>query len=168
MFFGIRDPGWEKIRIRDKHPGSATLPPSHVVYPNMRPSETHCSSRYISLQYVLFSETCCPLKQVAVRDTLPSETRCPLKQVAIRDTLPLRSTSPSEKLLALNPLVFGDVSIRAIYPLRSLAVYCHRTDFGLDQLSPALIHSPLASIVSECVFPRNALSREEIVRGPKW
>ncbi len=25
MFFGIRDPGWEKIRIRDKHPGSATL-----------------------------------------------------------------------------------------------------------------------------------------------
>jgi hypothetical protein len=24
-FFGIRDPGWEKIRIRDKHPGSATL-----------------------------------------------------------------------------------------------------------------------------------------------
>ncbi len=36
---GIRDPGWEKIRIRDqkkfgsgirdKHPGSATLPLSH-------------------------------------------------------------------------------------------------------------------------------------------
>jgi hypothetical protein len=32
MFFGIRDPGseirdpgWEKTRIRDKHPGSATL-----------------------------------------------------------------------------------------------------------------------------------------------
>jgi hypothetical protein len=25
MFFGIRDPGWEKIRIRDKHPGAATL-----------------------------------------------------------------------------------------------------------------------------------------------
>jgi hypothetical protein len=25
MFFGIRDPRWEKIRIRDKHPGSATL-----------------------------------------------------------------------------------------------------------------------------------------------
>jgi hypothetical protein len=25
MFFGIWDPGWEKIRIRDKHPGSATL-----------------------------------------------------------------------------------------------------------------------------------------------
>jgi len=23
---GIRDPGWVKIRIRDKHPGSATLP----------------------------------------------------------------------------------------------------------------------------------------------
>jgi hypothetical protein len=23
---GIRDPGWKKIRIRDKHPGSATLP----------------------------------------------------------------------------------------------------------------------------------------------
>jgi hypothetical protein len=23
---GIRDPGWLKIRIRDKHPGSATLP----------------------------------------------------------------------------------------------------------------------------------------------
>jgi hypothetical protein len=22
---GIRDPGWVKIRIRDKHPGSATL-----------------------------------------------------------------------------------------------------------------------------------------------
>jgi hypothetical protein len=22
---GIRDPGWEKTRIRDKHPGSATL-----------------------------------------------------------------------------------------------------------------------------------------------
>jgi hypothetical protein len=22
---GIRDPGWEKIRIRDKHPGSTTL-----------------------------------------------------------------------------------------------------------------------------------------------
>ncbi len=22
----IRDPGWVKIRIRDKHPGSATLP----------------------------------------------------------------------------------------------------------------------------------------------
>jgi hypothetical protein len=22
----IRDPGWLKIRIRDKHPGSATLP----------------------------------------------------------------------------------------------------------------------------------------------
>jgi hypothetical protein len=22
---GIRDPGWGKIRIRDKHPGSATL-----------------------------------------------------------------------------------------------------------------------------------------------
>ncbi len=25
MFFGIWDPGWEKIRIRDKRPGSATL-----------------------------------------------------------------------------------------------------------------------------------------------
>jgi hypothetical protein len=25
MFFAIRDPRWEKIRIRDKHPGSATL-----------------------------------------------------------------------------------------------------------------------------------------------
>jgi hypothetical protein len=25
MFFWIRDPGWEKIRILDKHPGSATL-----------------------------------------------------------------------------------------------------------------------------------------------
>jgi hypothetical protein len=25
MFFGIRDPGWEKIWIRDKYPGSATL-----------------------------------------------------------------------------------------------------------------------------------------------
>jgi hypothetical protein len=25
MFFGIRDAGWEKIRIWDKHPGSATL-----------------------------------------------------------------------------------------------------------------------------------------------
>ncbi len=25
MFFGIRDPGWEKIQIWDKHPGSATL-----------------------------------------------------------------------------------------------------------------------------------------------
>ncbi len=24
---GIRDPGWVKIRIRDKHPGSATLVP---------------------------------------------------------------------------------------------------------------------------------------------
>jgi hypothetical protein len=24
--FWIRDPGWVKIRIRDKHPGSATLP----------------------------------------------------------------------------------------------------------------------------------------------
>jgi hypothetical protein len=23
--FGIKDPGWVKIRIRDKHPGSATL-----------------------------------------------------------------------------------------------------------------------------------------------
>jgi hypothetical protein len=23
---GIRDPGWVKIRIREKHPGSATLP----------------------------------------------------------------------------------------------------------------------------------------------
>ncbi len=23
--FGIRDPGWIKVRIRDKHPGSATL-----------------------------------------------------------------------------------------------------------------------------------------------
>jgi hypothetical protein len=26
----IRDPGWEKSRIRDKHPGSATLPKSHL------------------------------------------------------------------------------------------------------------------------------------------
>jgi hypothetical protein len=27
---GIRDPGWVKIRIRDKHPGSATLLVEHV------------------------------------------------------------------------------------------------------------------------------------------
>jgi hypothetical protein len=28
---GIRDPGWVKIRIRDKHPGSATLLPFIVI-----------------------------------------------------------------------------------------------------------------------------------------
>jgi hypothetical protein len=36
FFFGIWDPGWEKIRIRDKHPGSATLlnfVPIHPSYP---------------------------------------------------------------------------------------------------------------------------------------
>jgi hypothetical protein len=39
MFFGIRDPGseirdpgWEKTRIRDKHPGSATLVSNKVLY----------------------------------------------------------------------------------------------------------------------------------------
>jgi hypothetical protein len=32
---GIRDPGWEKIRIRDKHPGSATLPKTKVIGSNL-------------------------------------------------------------------------------------------------------------------------------------
>ncbi len=31
---GIRDPGWVKIRIRDKHPGSATLPTARVADPD--------------------------------------------------------------------------------------------------------------------------------------
>jgi hypothetical protein len=35
---GIRDPGWVKIRIRDKHPGSATLPISRYRYPVPVPS----------------------------------------------------------------------------------------------------------------------------------
>ncbi len=30
--FWIRDPGWVKIRIRDKHPGSATLLYSYLVH----------------------------------------------------------------------------------------------------------------------------------------
>ncbi len=28
--FGIRDPGWVKIKIRDKHLGFATLPPGRL------------------------------------------------------------------------------------------------------------------------------------------
>ncbi len=27
----VRDPGWVKIRIRDKHPGSATLTPAYLI-----------------------------------------------------------------------------------------------------------------------------------------
>jgi hypothetical protein len=34
MFLGIRDPGWEKILIRDKHPGSATLI-ADIVFPRV-------------------------------------------------------------------------------------------------------------------------------------
>jgi hypothetical protein len=36
----IRDPGWVKIRIRDKHPGSATLPGSESV-PKCRVDPEH-------------------------------------------------------------------------------------------------------------------------------
>jgi hypothetical protein len=35
----IRDPGWVKIRIRDKHPGSATLLSVADPYPRIRYSE---------------------------------------------------------------------------------------------------------------------------------
>ncbi len=34
--FWIRDPRWVKIRIRDKHPGSATLVPSSYYFPTMK------------------------------------------------------------------------------------------------------------------------------------
>ncbi len=32
LLFWIRDPGWVKIRIRDKHSGSATLPNSSLPF----------------------------------------------------------------------------------------------------------------------------------------
>jgi hypothetical protein len=47
--FGIRDPGWVKIRIRDKHPGSATLDP---VDPDKDPDPQHGLSHRLLADFV--------------------------------------------------------------------------------------------------------------------
>ncbi len=55
MFFGIRDPGWEKpgSGIRDKHPGSATL--SVVIYLVPLLKEFKQIQRYLCLTIFKFS-----------------------------------------------------------------------------------------------------------------
>jgi hypothetical protein len=48
---GIRNPGWVKIRIRDKHPGSATLQKLKDSYPEHCEEEISPDGRYPKKSY---------------------------------------------------------------------------------------------------------------------
>jgi hypothetical protein len=47
---GIRDPGWVKIRIRDKHPGSATLLNLKALVENIAIISKNSTMRYRCIQ----------------------------------------------------------------------------------------------------------------------
>ncbi len=53
--FWIRDPGWVKIRIWDKHPGSATLPPCASNFYN-HPCVSQFCSRTLHLSHIFAAE----------------------------------------------------------------------------------------------------------------